>query len=61
MAGAKAPVEQLKAWIDESYRALAPKKYGGQLETVQPAAPAAVSGGLRPKAPGDTKSVRRKP
>ena len=35
--GAKAPVELLKAWIDESYRAVAPKKLVEQLEGGGPA------------------------
>jgi predicted DNA-binding protein (MmcQ/YjbR family) len=31
-AGAKAPLDLLQAWIDESYRAVAPKKIVAQLD-----------------------------
>ncbi len=55
-AGAKAPVELLRSWIDESYRALAPKKYVEPLDTAAPAAPLAKAV-LRPK---DTKTLKRR-
>ncbi|HUS32237.1 MAG TPA: MmcQ/YjbR family DNA-binding protein [Kofleriaceae bacterium] len=38
--GRPLPVEMLKEWIDESYRAQAPKKFLKQLEGGAPAAPA---------------------
>jgi predicted DNA-binding protein (MmcQ/YjbR family) len=47
-----APIEMLKQWIDESYRAQAPKKLVAQLGAAPSAAPAAGKAGkpARPKA-----------
>lgn len=57
-AGAKAPVELLKSWIDESYRALAPKKYAEPVQTTATeVAAAAPKGTLRPK----TQTGKRRP
>jgi predicted DNA-binding protein (MmcQ/YjbR family) len=36
--GAPVPVELLRLWIDESYRAMAPKRLLAQLESAEPAA-----------------------
>jgi predicted DNA-binding protein (MmcQ/YjbR family) len=51
-AGEDLPIEMLKAWIDESYRAQAPKKLVAELDARASGAPA--------KKPAAKKTARRK-
>lgn len=51
----KAPVDLLRSWIDESYRAVAPKK----LVTAMTAAPGQVSAGGRTSAPRKPQRPRK--
>ena len=56
--GAKPPVELLKAWIDESYRAQAPKKLVAALKTdATTAAPRAGARTRKKRATGERKST----
>src|SRR5579872_2232629 len=55
-AGEDAPVEMLKEWIDESYRAQAPKK----LVATLPAHPGGPAGPAAPAAPAGDKRRRSK-
>lgn len=59
--GEKPPLDLLRAWIDESYRAVAPKKLAASLAAEPPAAPArakAASGRAAGKKPARVRARR---
>ena len=47
-ADAKPPVDMLLAWLDESYRAIAPKKLVAQLGATRQAAPSKATKAVKP-------------
>lgn len=60
--GVEVPVEMFKQWIDESYRAQAPKKLVAQLgATTSAPAPARPKGKKKAAAPSAARRARRKP
>jgi predicted DNA-binding protein (MmcQ/YjbR family) len=58
-AGAAVPVELFQAWIDESYRAQAPKRLIAQLDASPVRQPASAAAGTRAKRPR-TRTAPRK-
>jgi predicted DNA-binding protein (MmcQ/YjbR family) len=56
----KPPVDVLRAWIDESYRAVAPKRLAAALPAVAPTARAS-QGRARPTAISDARSRPKRP
>jgi len=57
----KPPLEMLRQWVDESYRAVAPKKLVAQLEAGTAAAPSAPAPAKKASAPRTKAAPRAKP